>query len=736
MTDEENQPGEATLQGVFRFSRSRADEAARNWLESEPERERAALAKAEGRLDKVDTPERIVKHANRLREQVRRYRPPLREAAAAEEVVPESIRELAANKAVTKADLSPWLLERVIGETKDFLSAEFFELGSAAMRSVARITTRTDGNIYYGTGFMVTPSLMLTNEHVLEQAAWAAASAAEFDYQRDRNGNQRQVQTFRLDPDAFFLNDKLLDYALVAVSPVPSAGTAKLSAYGFCPLIAAEGKIIVTDPVNIIQHPLGRLKEVVVRENKLSALPAQKDKNHLAHYVADTEQGSSGSPVFNDRWEVIALHHQGVPAMDQGGNYLTRNGSVWNTSMPLDAIKWVGNEGIRISRIIRHLKGRKDVPAHMAGLLKELLDRADTVEMGPVNTETSTDAPPPPDNPFNMVTAVNMSGEATITVPVTITVEVGGGRAVRAELGRTAPVERVRPAPDYDGRPGFDAEFLGAAVPMPDLVDRRHGEPAALADGSVELKYHHFSVVMNADRRLAYVSAVNYDASAPFVEERGDDDWFLDPRLDTGAQADNRFYKNNPLDRGHLTRRYDAGWGMTAEEAKLANDDTFHWTNCAPQHEIFNQSKLSQPKDLRLWGELENHITDQAKQDMQRLSIFNGPVFGKDDRTHRGLLIPSAFWKVVAYRSRGGELRAVGFVLHQADLISNLAVERFDVGRFDLRQVRISRIEELTGLDFKGLRNVDPMAATGVREVFEGAVVAERKLNSAADISF
>jgi hypothetical protein len=34
------------------------------------------------------------------------------------------------------------------------------------------------------------------------------------------------------------------------------------------------------------------------------------------------------------------------------------------------------------------------------------------------------------------------------------------------------------------------------------------------------------------------------------------------------------------------------------------------------------------------------------------------------------------------------------------------------------------------------LRNVDPMAATGVREVFEGAVAAERKLKSAADIRF
>jgi V8-like Glu-specific endopeptidase len=29
------------------------------------------------------------------------------------------------------------------------------------------------------------------------------------------------------------------------------------------------------------------------------------------HYRAPTEGGSSGSPVFNDQWEVIALHHKG-----------------------------------------------------------------------------------------------------------------------------------------------------------------------------------------------------------------------------------------------------------------------------------------------------------------------------------------------------------------------------------------------------------------------------------------
>ncbi|WP_353642096.1 DNA/RNA non-specific endonuclease [Mesorhizobium sp. WSM2239] len=713
----------------FHFSRQIIDAAADRWEATKPEREKRARAKAEGRYDEVDSKERIVKHANRLRQQLRA---PLESIASeAKAALPARVRELAERKPVTKANIDALFVERVIGPTKDFLSAEFFDLGSLAMRSVARIRTELGGGVSYGTGFMVTPSLLLTNEHVLESAEWAAASVAEFDYQRDRLGKGKPVQSFHLDPDRFFLNDKALDFALVAVRPAPGVGNARLADFGFCPLVGVEGKILVTDPVNIVQHPQGRMKEVVIRENELSALPLG-DLDGFAHYLGDTEPGSSGSPVFNDRWEVVALHHSSVPARDGAGNYLTRDGTVWDEdSMPVEEIAWVGNEGIRISRIINRLKQVTNLPAAKAALLKQLLEKSDTTEMGPLHEEGAK-----PDRSSADVCAVDLSGTATITVPVTITVEVGGARAVRAELGQTAAAERVRPAPDYEGRPGFDVGFLGVAVPMPDLVDRRHGEPAMLADGSGELKYHHFSVLMNADRRLAYVSAVNYDASAPFVEERGNDDWFIDPRIDAGAQADNRFYKNNPLDRGHLARRYDAGWGMTAEEAKLANDDTFHWTNCAPQHEVFNQSKLSQPKDLRLWGELENHITDQAKQDMQRLSIFNGPVFGKDDRTHRGLLIPSAFWKVVAYRSREDGLRAVGFVLHQTDLISNLAAERFDVGRFDLRQVRISRIEELTGLDFKGLRNVDPMAATGVREVFEGAVAAERKLTSAADIRF
>ena len=718
----------------FHFSLDIVSAAAERWETAKPQRDRAAKAEARHQYDKIDTAERIAKHANRLRGQV------LREMRhmGPEEIValPDGVRELVERDDPVRAgDIEPRFVERVLGPTRDFLSVEFFDLAALAIRSVARIVTRYDGQLAYGTGFMVSEDLLITNHHVLENAQWAAGSVAEFDYQRDRSGGHKRVQRFRLDPGRFFLADRALDYALVAVADEPDMGDGKLVSYGFCPLVGLEGKILVTHPVNIVQHPQGRLKEVVIRENHLTGLP-DAPLDNFAHYVADTEPGSSGSPVFNDRWEVIALHHSAVPDRDAQGRILTVDGRVWDRNIPASEIKWIGNEGIRVSRIIRDLRRKLEGLADTKrDLLTGLLNRAESDQPGPVHAGEGEGIRDGYAKTTGQPAGILPIGTSTVTVPLTITVGIGNDQRLTGVLPSDM-TESVRPDSDYASRKGFDRAFLGAEVPMPRLVDDRHGALAELEDGAGELRYHHFSVLMNAEQRLAYVSAVNYDATAPFVHKRGKDSWFLDPRLAAERQADDRFYKNNPLDRGHLTRRLDAGWGATPEEAKLANDDTFHWTNCSPQHEVFNRSSKSQPKDLRLWGELENHVTAQAQNGLKRLSIFNGPVFDAEDRAHRGLFIPSAFWKIVVYRSRSGELRALGFILHQTDLISNLAAERFDVGKFDLRQVRISRVEELTGLDFGALRNCDPMATAGVRELFEGAAQSDRQLHEAKDILF
>ena len=92
---------------------------------------------------------------------------------------------------------------------------------------------------------------------------------------------------------------------------------------------------------NIIQHPKGRRKEVVLRENRLVSR-----LEPVLHYIADTEGGSSGSPVFNNDWQVIALHHWGGPGP------LAVSGLMPNGNAEV-------NEGVRISKIVADLDAKR-----------------------------------------------------------------------------------------------------------------------------------------------------------------------------------------------------------------------------------------------------------------------------------------------------------------------------------------------------------------------------------------
>ena len=62
----------------------------------------------------------------------------------------------------------------------------------------------------------------------------------------------------------------------------------------------------VGDFVSIIQHPLGGPKQIALTSNEVINI-----YDHRVQYVTDTLPGSSGAPVFNSAWEVIAVHHAG-----------------------------------------------------------------------------------------------------------------------------------------------------------------------------------------------------------------------------------------------------------------------------------------------------------------------------------------------------------------------------------------------------------------------------------------
>jgi endonuclease G len=319
----------------------------------------------------------------------------------------------------------------------------------------------------------------------------------------------------------------------------------------------------------------------------------------------------------------------------------------------------------------------------------------------------------------NPTTIGTPSPAITLTVPVQITVSLSapgiGNLPVYAASVSSPLLEAIEPDPDYRSRPGFDADFLGFPVPLPGLTDTIRVKAVQIEGATrnpYELKYHHYSVIMNGERRLAFVAAVNIDPIAPVIHRReGRDRWFFDPRLDRDLQAGNEFYVSNPLDRGHLVRRGDAAWGATDDEAKQANDDTFHFTNCTPQHEIFNQPTKANQHGMLLWGNIEEWIAQQAKQGAGRLCVFNGPVFRDDDRKHRGLKLPREFWKIVVFRKDTSQPSAIAFVLSQSDLIKDLPPEEFQPGPYEPFQVKISAIEQLAGLDFGQLKTHDPLTS-------------------------
>jgi endonuclease G, mitochondrial len=187
---------------------------------------------------------------------------------------------------------------------------------------------------------------------------------------------------------------------------------------------------------------------------------------------------------------------------------------------------------------------------------------------------------------------------------------------------------------------GFDESFIGADVPLPKLVaGAKRLDPGGGGAGDPILRYEHFSIAMSPGRKLAYFVAVNIDGSRTIdVGPRGDDKWIFDTRIPEDQQMGNWLYDNNDFDKGHLVRRLDPVWGDSREEAVRAEADTFHFTNCAPQHWRFNRRR-------EFWQGIETYILGNTEVYDLRISLFTGPVLADDDPPMEGTLVPRDYWK-------------------------------------------------------------------------------------------
>lgn len=300
-------------------------------------------------------------------------------------------------------------LEAVWG-IPNFLPAHFLSEGNVIQKAIAMVTLKVAhrglpaGN-GWGSGFLVSNSLFMTNNHVIPDEAFCDKVNMQFMYQ-DNYDSEPAISSefFETNEDSFFHTNAALDYTIVRLGkkarkltlPIPRYnvvwppkdlaietsgndgectdddqnddlkglgeviaeegiysfnssrylnlflqiyGYTAGSKYGFVPLrpevAYPEGLFL-----NVIQHPQGRKKEVVVQQNRLTDV-----HTNIIHYKSDTDYGSSGSPVFDNQWNLMALHHAREPAES-------------------------ANEGMRIDKIVADLKN--EFQATNPGILAEL----------------------------------------------------------------------------------------------------------------------------------------------------------------------------------------------------------------------------------------------------------------------------------------------------------------------------------------------------------------------------
>lgn len=265
-----------------------------------------------------------------------------------------------------------------------------------------------------GTGFLVGGSQLLTNHHVIPDRGFSEYCVAQFSPSKISPFDDiDELVSYDFDPGSLFISNPTLDYTLIQLksgkfkqSPGYDFGWIYLIEFediiapglnavqiqelidslkkkGFSDKqLEAQGLVngkesILGDPVIIVQHPRGqKTKQIVLRDNSVTQLSWQD-----LDYRADTQYGSSGSPVFNMDWKLVALTKK-VVAKESIANRqeefpnqeaLARK----NVNQNQDLFRFVASRGTRVCRIIEDLKCRSYYDSKLKNFIENFVITAE-----------------------------------------------------------------------------------------------------------------------------------------------------------------------------------------------------------------------------------------------------------------------------------------------------------------------------------------------------------------------
>jgi hypothetical protein len=258
-------------------------------------------------------------------------------------------------------------LQNLIRDTNSFLNfSTWLERAGTTQVCVCRIEIAAQGgDTIYGTGFLIAPELLMTNWHVLRSviahedndASYLGAKAqasdviCRFDYKELGDGSRSAGSTFSLAQDwrvVISPNNRRnqepqtdeLDCAVIKLArpagslPVgdPQRKSSMGDARGFISLPSSTAPgygFSPHSPLFIVQHPAAEPIKLALETDAIQSINANRTR---VRYSTNTEAGSSGSPCFDQNWNLIALHHSGDP------NFVEGIAPTYNQGIPIDTI--------------------------------------------------------------------------------------------------------------------------------------------------------------------------------------------------------------------------------------------------------------------------------------------------------------------------------------------------------------------------------------------------------------
>jgi hypothetical protein len=253
---------------------------------------------------------------------------------------------------------SPGLEQTIKKEVPFFDPVRFRTRLGEIENQVCRIEIPTAAGTVFGTGFLLGPSAVMTNYHVVEPVIRGevppSAMVLRFDYKRLANEVVNEGTTLRAADSEWLIDSSPvspsdlvsagtgglpapdeLDYAMVrlkgtpGLDPVGANPTPGSPRRGWVTIRQRPFPFTKNTPLMVMQHPDAAPLKLALDMSGILELNGNQTR---VTYTVNTEGGSSGSPCFNTDWELVALHHSGDPNFDR------RDKPTCNQGIPFAAI--------------------------------------------------------------------------------------------------------------------------------------------------------------------------------------------------------------------------------------------------------------------------------------------------------------------------------------------------------------------------------------------------------------